>query len=168
MNNRFLMAGVCLAAAAAASGADKLNVKTGLWETTTVTNIDGSILPKELLDRLPPDKRAQIEQAMAAQGGTKAEPKITQTCLTQEELDKGVFAPPDSNCKSTVISSTPNHQEVSVQCSREGRVVNGHMVVDAPSSESIKGKMELKVADGKVIADFSGKWLGASCPAGAK
>ena len=41
------------------------------------------------------------------------------------------------------------------------------MTVDSQSKESIKGKMEMLLEDGKVVADFAGKWIGASCPASA-
>ena len=162
-----ILAGCVLAAAAYAD--DRLNVKTGQWETTVTTKIDGNPIPKNVLDQLPPDRRAKIEQAMAARAASKAAPKTTTTCMTEEDLDKGVQTMDiGGDCKKTILAQTPTHQEVAIECSRNGVSTKGHMTVDALSNESIKGKMEMNVGDGKVIGDFSGKWIGATCPESVK
>ncbi|HLA70411.1 MAG TPA: DUF3617 domain-containing protein [Steroidobacteraceae bacterium] len=162
-----ILAGCVLAAAAYAG--DRLNVKTGQWETTVTTKIDGNPIPKNVLDQLPPDRRAKIEQAMATRAASKAAPKTTTTCMTEEDLDKGVQTMDiGGDCKKTILAQTPTHQEVAIECSRNGVSTKGHMTVDALSNESIKGKMEMNVGDGKVIGDFSGKWIGATCPESVK
>jgi len=158
----------CVLAAAASAG-DRLNVKTGQWETTVATKIDGNPIPKNVLEQMPPDRRAKIEQAMAARAASKAAPKTHTTCITEEDLDKGVQTMDiRAECKKTILAQTPTHQEVAIECSRNGVTSKGHMTVDALSKESIQGKMEMTVGDGKVIADFSGKWIGATCPEPAK
>jgi hypothetical protein len=169
MKNRVLVAG-CLFAMVmgAAAAADKLAVKTGEWETTITTRVDGSVIPKDLLARVPPEKRAQFEQAVAASAAANAKPRITKTCMTEADLEKGAFTPPDSSCKVTTIARTATHQEMSVECERDGRKSTGHMVVDATSNERIKGVMELLVGEGKAIANFDGRWLGSTCTAGSE
>ena len=159
----------CVLAAAAAHAGEKLNVKTGLWETTVTTKIDGNPVPKSVLDQMPPERRAKIEQAMAARSASMAAPKTTTNCVTEEDLAKGVQAVDMSGeCKKTVIAQTSTHQEIAIECARNGVSSKGHMTVDAPSNDRIKGKMEMAVGDGKVIGDFSGKWIGATCPESAK
>ena len=143
--------------------ADPLNVKTGQWETTVVTKVSGQVLPKEMLDKMTPEQRTKLEQAMAARSGGMAKPHVSKNCVTKEELEKGAFDPPDASCKSTVLERTATHQEVSVECTRNGVTQKGHMTVDAISPEQIKGKMEMLAGEGKVVAEFDGKWLGATC-----
>jgi hypothetical protein len=167
MNHRVLVAGCLFALAmAAAQGAERLAAKTGEWEMTVTTKVDGSVIPPDLLAKIPPDKRAQLEQAIAARAGANAKPRVTRTCMTEADLEKGAFTPPDSSCKVTTISRTPTHQEMSVECERDGRKSTGHMTIDATSNEHIKGLMEMLVGGGKVVADFSGTWLGSTCAAG--
>lgn len=167
MTKRVLLAGCLFAlAAAAAEAGDRLDVKTGQWETTTTTKVEGSVIPKDVLAQMPPEKRAHVEQAMAAHAAANAKPRVTTTCMTEADLEKGAFTPPDSSCTVTTKSRTATHQEMSVECVRDGRKSTGRMVIDATSNERIKGLMELLVADGKVVAEFSGKWLGAACAAG--
>lgn len=164
----WILAGCVLAAAAAHAG-DKLNVKTGLWETTVTTKIDGNPVPKNVLDQMPPERRAKIEQAMAARSASMAAPKTATNCVTEEDLAKGVQAMDmNGDCKKTVIAQTSTHQELAIECSRSGVTSKGHMTVDAPSNDRITGKMEMAVGEGKVIGDFSGKWIGATCPASEK
>ena len=69
--------------------ADPLNVKTGQWETTVVTKISGQVLPKEMLDKMTPEQRTKLEQAMAARSGGMAKPHVSKNCVTKEELEKG-------------------------------------------------------------------------------
>jgi len=163
-----ILAGFVLAAAAAHAG-ERLNVKTGLWETIVTTKIDGNPIPRNLLDQMPPERRAKIEQAIAARAASKSAPKTTTNCVTEEDLEKGIQAADvNADCKKTVVAQTSTHQEIAIECARNGVTSKGHMTVDAVSSESIKGKMELNVGEGKVVGDFSGKWIGATCPASAK
>lgn len=44
-----------------------LNVKTGLWESTTTSTTSGQMpLPSDMLAKLSPDQRARIEARMNA------------------------------------------------------------------------------------------------------
>jgi hypothetical protein len=161
-----LVSGVLLASTAFA--ADGLNVKTGQWETTYTTKVSGQVIPNEMLDKMTPEQRAKLEQAMAARSGSQPKAHVSKNCVTKEDLAKGAFDPPDSSCKSTVIERSSTHEEVSVECTRNGVTQKGHMTVDAISNERIKGKMEMLAGEGKVLAEFDGKWLSASCPDATK
>src|SRR5882724_1490051 len=70
MRTRTLIIGlVCLSSAAVWAGGkfQPLDVKTGLWETTTTNTHSGEMpLPAELLDRLTPEQRARMEARMKA------------------------------------------------------------------------------------------------------
>jgi uncharacterized protein DUF3617 len=165
---KFIFLAGCVLVAAVAQADERLNVKTGLWETTVTTKVDGNPIPKNVLDSMPPERRAKLEQAMAARA-QKSEPKTTRNCVTEEDLKKGVQAMDmNGDCKKTILSQTSTHQEIAVECSRSGVTSKGKMTVDAPSTDTIKGKMELTVGEGKVVGDFNGKWIGATCPAGTE
>jgi hypothetical protein len=151
-----------LATAFAANG---LNVKTGLWEVTYTSKIEGSLIPKSVLDSMPPDRRAKMEQAMAARAAAPPKTHKSQTCVTAEDLAKGAFdAEPDANCKNTLVSQNATHQEVKFECMEDGEARTGDMTVDALSNESMKGNIEIVTGNGKVTTQLSGKWLGAKCP----
>jgi Protein of unknown function (DUF3617) len=168
MSKRVRILGGCVLAVASAFAAGPLNVKTGQWEMTYISKVDGSVISKDELEKMPAAQRAKREQAMAARAVAQSQPHVSKTCMTKEDLETGAFEPPDANCKVTVISRTSTHQEMSVECTRDGRIQKGHMSIEAPATDRIKGKMELLVGDGKVLAEFDGKWLGVACatPAG--
>lgn len=166
MTLRIFIFGCCALALSVAHAGEKLDVKTGQWEMTLITRTEGNLLPKATLDKLPPEQRAKLEKALAARAGSKAAPKITKTCMTEEDLEKGISGTePNVECKKTVIAQTATHQELALTCSRSGLTSTGHMTVDALSQESVAGLMELSLGEGKVLADFSGKWIGPNCPA---
>jgi hypothetical protein len=150
-----------LATAFAASG---LNVKTGLWEVTYTSKIEGSLIPKSVLDSMPPEQRAKMEQAMAARAAGPPKAHKSQTCVTAEDLAKGAFdAEPEANCKNTLVSQSATHQEVKFECQEDGETRTGHMTVDVLSSETMKGNIEIVTENGKVSTQLNGKWIGAKC-----
>jgi hypothetical protein len=166
MKKRVLLAGVCALAISAAYATTPLNVKTGQWESTRITRIEGNTIPKAALAQMPPERRAKIEQAMAARAAAKPAPKTSTSCLTEKERNDGGFAETDDDCKKTVVSATATHWETTLTCNRDGMTQTGHMTLDAPSSDRVIGKMELTTGEGgKITVDFTGKWVGANCPA---
>jgi len=156
MSKRALIAGVCVLAISAAYATTPLNVKTGQWESTRITRIEGNTIPKSVLEQMPPARRAKIEKAMAARAAAKPMPKTSTSCLTEQERNDGGFGDTDTDCKKTVVSATATHWETKLTCNRDGTTQTGHMTLDAPSNDHVIGKMEL-----------TGKWLGANCPASA-
>src|SRR5690606_15733626 len=48
--------------------AERLAVKTGLWENTSTLQISGMVVPQEQLQAMPPEQRAQVEQMMKQLG----------------------------------------------------------------------------------------------------
>ena len=123
MKTAFALAVIFLASPAAWS-ADKiqpLDVKLGLWETTSTTQMTGMPpIPPEVLDRMTPEQRAQMEATMGASGG---QPKahITKSCMTKERLEKGgSFGEDRPNCKRTVTGSTGSKARLAGRLQRNG------------------------------------------------
>src|ERR1051326_1562882 len=69
-----------------------LDVKMGLWETTTKINMGNMPqmpqLSEDQLAKMPPAQRAQIENMMKTMQGA---PVTVKTCMTKEKLDRKSF-----------------------------------------------------------------------------
>src|SRR5690606_3288507 len=74
---------------AAGAGAEKLNVKLGLWEMTSLVRFSGMPpLPKEVLDKMTPEQRARMQADLQAAAEEEPEPEVSSECITQRDLDK--------------------------------------------------------------------------------
>lgn len=84
--------------------ADRLNIKPGLWETTSTTHTSGvPPLPKAMLDKMTPAQRADMEASMkeAAKGpqtGTERE------CIAEQDL-QNPFESDTEGCTDTIVTS---------------------------------------------------------------
>lgn len=157
-----LAAGIIgISSAVAATG---LNVKTGLWEVTYTVKTEGSMIPKSVLDQMPPERRAKMEAAMKQRAAAGPHTNTSKSCVTAKDLQKGAFeADPDGGCKQTVVSQTATHQEVKFVCTEDGETRTGRMTVDATSSDRMHGNVEIVTPNGKVNTQLDGKWIKASC-----
>ncbi|HWK75061.1 MAG TPA: DUF3617 domain-containing protein [Povalibacter sp.] len=159
------LAGLCVPLLAPA--AERLNVKLGLWEITTVTQMSGvPPLPKELMDRLTPEQRAKIAaeaRANAAQGPDK---DTSRECVTQKDLDEPFRSSNTEHCTTSVVSTTRTSQEMRMVCSGEPKG-SGTFKVTAPTPETMSGTIDMKVGEGPdaftVKGNLSGRWLSADC-----
>jgi hypothetical protein len=148
MNKTLLLGTIILGATVviAANSLQPLNVKTGLWQVTMTTTIQGMGTPHA---------------------------HTYQSCVTKENLTEYPFADPDNNCNYTVQSSTGSHMDVRGTCHPgEGENADFKIQLDASDSEDVKGagQLTLVAPQGTLHGDYSGKgkWVSASCPAGVK
>lgn len=157
-----------------ALAAEQLAVKTGLWESTTVTTTSGiqiPQLPAEALSRLPPEQRAQMENMMKQLGANGPSTRTDRSCLTEQDLKEGLFKAlresENANCKHNIVKATSRQQEVEMTC---GGPVSGtgRMKVDVVDSGNVRGEMDMKSAAMTMSVKFTSRWLGASCPADTK
>ena len=84
-----------------------LDVKLGLWETTTVNEMSGMPpMPAEVLAKLTPEQRAKMEAAFKARAAQGPRTTTQRTCLTKEELSKPLALGDDNDksCARTIIS----------------------------------------------------------------
>lgn len=127
----------------AADTVQPLNVKTGVWQVTMTTTIQGM-------------------------GGPHTH--SYKSCVTKENLNQYPFADRENNCKYKIQSSTGSHMDVSGSClPQEGGKADFKIQLDAIDSENVNGTGQLTLAgpQGEMHGDYSGKgkWMGASCPA---
>lgn len=139
-----------------------LDIKPGLWEVSTKTDMSGSPIPAEVLAQMPPDRR---EQMMAMFKNRKAATHTIQTCLTKDDLGRPFKAQDEeASCKSTIVTATPTKAEYKIQCSGS-EAHSGVMKIEALSRESIRGSTIMQVNSGKatVANEMSGRWVAANC-----
>jgi hypothetical protein len=164
-----IVAGLALAALAFA--AERLNVKTGLWEITAITVTQGvPPMPAEVLSKLTPEQRAKLEGVFQS-SAAKPHTHTSKECVTEEDLAQPFSANDDKNCVSTVVKSTATSQEVDVSCGGEigGK---GKLRVQTPTPESMTGDFEIQAGNGDepmtIKTQLKGRWLGASCKGAAE
>jgi hypothetical protein len=170
---RTILAGLVLLSSGVVWAADKiqpLNVKLGLWETTTTMTTSGAMpLPAELLSRLTPEQRARMEERMKANSAEKSTTKTSKNCLTKEQLEKGPAFGEEKGCTQTVVTSTSSKADVRIACETAGMKSEGTLQMEALSTESVKGSGHFTVTGGghtmNSSSTFSSKWIGPVCEA---
>jgi hypothetical protein len=159
---------------AVTSCAADLDIKVGLWETTTtmqmagLPNIPAAQVSEEALAKMPPEQRARIEAMMKSRVGGGTSPIVSKSCITRDSLAGGsAFSRQQNNCTSKVVTSTAAKQQVHVECDQQGTKMAGDLTVDRIDAEHTKGQMVMK---GNVQSrpietkmSFETKWLSAEC-----
>lgn len=157
-------------ASLAASAAEPLNVKPGLWEMSTTAATSGSMIPPALLAQMSAEQRARIEAAMKQRAAGGSRTTSSKTCITKEDLLRGsINADKDEdqkNCQYRVVTQTATRMETHFHCAGEG-ARDGEMKMEAVSPEQLKGAIQVATSEGKVTVQMAGRWLGSSC-AGAE
>jgi Protein of unknown function (DUF3617) len=164
MTSRILLGAVALSVACAATAAERLNVKTGLWEITSVTSVSGMPpLPKEVLDHMTSEQRAELQASMK---GDKPETNTDRECITDKDLEHPFESANTKECTETIVSSTRTTQEVRLVCSGEHKGT-GLLRVSTPTPDTMTAMLDLRAGDGKdaltIKSQMKGRWLGADC-----
>jgi len=146
--------------------ADSFNMKTGAWEITTTTLMNGMLIPAEDLAGMPPAQRARIEKAMQARAG-KPSTHVMKSCVTKTDLDQDrvLKADDEEHCKKKIISKSSSKIVYEQTCSGH-EASKSTVTVEAKTPESIAASMDMvqqRSGGGKIHVDMKGKWLGSSC-----
>lgn len=167
MNIPKTIAAAMLLTALSAAGAERLDVKLGLWEMTSIMRFSGMPpLPKELLDKLTPEQRAKMAADLKAAAAEEPEPEVSSECITQEDLDKPFESANADECTQTVVRTTRTTQEIRMVCT--GKVKgSGVFRVTTPTPETMTGELDLKAGEGPdaftLKGTVKGRWLGPDC-----
>lgn len=150
-----------------AAAPERLNVKLGLWEMTSIMRISGvPPLPKEVLDKMTPQQRAKMIADLKAASQEEPEPETSSECITQEDLDKPFKTGNSDDCTSTVVRTTRTSQEFRMVCNGKTKG-SGTFKVNTPTPETMNGTLDLKAGDGPdpfvIKGTIKGRWLGADC-----
>ncbi len=158
--------GVGIAIVPLRSQAESFDIKTGTWEVTTTTTIEGMLIPKEVLAKMPPEQRAQCEQQMKARAA-KPDTDMENSCITKEELDRNeILKSENPKCTRNVVSNSGGTLEVEETCPPP-QATKTHFKLEAKSPENYVGTIDIVQRDGgKVHVAMTGRWLSATCEKG--
>jgi hypothetical protein len=158
---------IACGAAPHALAADKLDVKPGLWEITSAHHISGvPPMPKEWLDKVTPEQRAEMETAFKKEAAKGPQTDTERECITKEEAAQPFNVADAKDCKQTIVRTTRNTQEVRLTCTGQFKGT-GVMRVTTPTPETMNGTMDLQLGEGKdamkIKSQLQGRWLGPDC-----
>ncbi|WP_129781092.1 DUF3617 domain-containing protein [Peristeroidobacter soli] len=150
-----------------AAAPERLNVKLGLWEMTSIMRFSGvPPLPKEVLDKMTPQARAKMIADLKAASKEEPEPETSSECITQADLDKPFQSANSEDCKQTIVRTTRTSQEIRMVCTGKTSG-SGTFKVNTPTPETMNGTLDLKAGDGPdafvIKGTIKGRWLGADC-----
>jgi hypothetical protein len=142
-----------------------LDVKLGLWETTSQANVAGQLpISADQMANLTPEQRARIEQAMKA---TSGKPITSKSCLTKDKLDRGFGFDNHKECTHNLLTSTSHNLEVQMSCPEKQGKMNLLVKAEALSSTNIKGTTHMTMEGGgrTMTSDgsFTSKWISSDC-----
>jgi Protein of unknown function (DUF3617) len=145
-----------------------LNIKLGLWETTTtMTRVGEMPIPAGMLAKLSPEQRARIEERMKANSSANTHTNTDQSCITKDDLTDADFGASKQGCTQTITSSTPNKASGTLSCEVEGMKFHGDLEIEAPDQEHVKGLSHGPATGSgntmKVESSFASKWVSSSC-----
>lgn len=156
------VAGICLVASLAVAGTGKiqpLTARTGLWQIT-----------KTLTWTLPPNLPPQY--AAVLQSGV---PQRYKSCVRSKDLSSNPWSQASDHCTWTVLNSTGTDMEIQGSCDRSQEwgmpataEVRGtiHMLDSENGTGSVDFTLTGSGMSAKGHASYTGKWIGATCPAG--
>jgi hypothetical protein len=155
-----------LLAASLAWAAEGLNVRTGLWQMTYLTQFAGTpTMPKETLDKLTPEQRARLAAAQRNVPKTGPQSSTEKTCVTAKDLQEGAFradaSDTENKCTYKMTAQTATLQQGSSSCN--GGKNTGQIRIEALSREKVRGRMSMAGPGFSSDIQVSGQWLSASC-----
>jgi Protein of unknown function (DUF3617) len=155
----------CLMLPLLAGSAEQLNIKTGLWEITSTTQMSGTPqLPKDVTAKMTPEQRARLESEMKS-AAKEAHKSTDRSCITKKDLENP-FHGSGENCKQSIVRTTSTTQEVNLVCNGDPKGT-GFIRITTPTPETMTGIMDIKMGDGKdalsMKANLTGRWIGTDC-----
>jgi hypothetical protein len=148
--------------------AEDFDVRTGSWQITMTTTMNGMMIPKAELNSMPPEQRAKVEAMLRARSG-QANTRTTTECLTRQDLDRGrMMKSENEKCTRKVLAQNARHLDIEETCPAP-EATKSHFVVNAASATSYSASVDVMQAEGgKVHVTMNGRWLGATCQKSAK
>ena len=165
-----------LATAPVLAQSPSIDVRTGLWEMTSERTTSGMpqmpkmpAIPPEVLAKMTPAQRAQIQAAMGARSKPKSGRRVKKVCVTAETLRKGdaLGMDRDPSCKRTKDTRSARLWQLQETCVSRGRKRTLDVRYEAANRETIDGTVDVAMTDGthniRMKQVMHGRWLGADC-----
>jgi len=138
--------GLALSAGAIAiAHANVLNLKAGLWQTTS-----------------------HVKMSLASMGPMPDHPVVAKSCITDKELaDVKNFAPANRpDCKQTILKNTASEIQAKIECTgKDAASMAGSFKSSSPTAFSgvLQGAVSEEGQSIPISNTIEGKWLGADC-----
>jgi Protein of unknown function (DUF3617) len=161
----FALATLCSMTALTAQETRPFDAKPGLWETSTTTTVSGlpsmpsmPQLTPEQLAKIPEAQRKQLEAmvnnaaSQSSGAGSAGAPRTTttKTCVTKEQLAKGMaFGDSNNlNCTRKINQSSGSRIEMHMECQEDKMkmTLTGDFAVERLDSEHVKGSGNMKTS----------------------
>lgn len=157
----------CVSLPLFAASAERLNVRPGSWEITSVTRTSGMLpLSRELMDTLTPQQRAAMATAAKEDAARPPDKDTQRQCITQQDLDQPFHSIAMEHCKQSVVATTRTTQEARIVCDGE-YPGSGALRISMPTPETMSGTLDLKIGRGAdaftLQGQLAGRWLGTAC-----
>lgn len=157
----------CVSLSFAAGGAERLNVKTGLWEIESLTQMGGAPpLSPEIKASLTPAQIARMQAEWKAQAAQGPEREVSKECLSDKDVEQPFHATATQGCRQVFVSASPTGQEVRLICEGE-RKGSGVFRISTPTPKTMSGTLDLKVGEGAEVftmkSTLKGRWLSDDC-----
>jgi|GEM_PF-4195938 hypothetical protein len=140
----------------------KLPLEPGLWLLTDEIELDQAEIDK-MLEQVPAEARQQA-MAMMKQQGLGKESAPYKDCVTQKDLNEGLFNQGEQ-CKIEQKSHKGKNYVFSISC--EDPEGEGKMEITIPNSKEYKSNVDMKIKDQgeskKIQITSKGKWLQKEC-----
>lgn len=144
------------------------DVKPGLWEVQHKTAVDGQELPdvSKMLEKVPPEMRAQVEAMMAKKAARLVSGKPMQVCLTKEQLAKQADEnDPQNRCQFSNVKRDGNVTHVTVLCSKPK--AQGETTVTRLNAEAWTSVTQMMIEEQgsahAVNSEAKAHWVSADC-----
>lgn len=151
----------------AMAAAEKLDIRPGTWEITATTQVSGAPpLSQEMLSKMTPQQRAELEAAFKAEAAKGPQTEVTRECITPEEVEQPFKAAELEDCTQDIERTTRTTQEARLVCTGEAKG-SGLLKVTAPTPETMSATLDLRAGEGPdamtIKAQMKGRWLTAEC-----
>lgn len=169
MKKTLLLPAFLLGAAGMLQAEAAKDIKPGLWEIRHKTAVDGQQLPdmNEMLAKVPPEMRGQVE-AMMAKNGAGMTSKGVSICITPEQASSQQYGTdPDSKCKVVDMKHEGKVTHMKMQCDDpkgEGETTVTRQSAEAWTSVS-RMTVEENGAPHTMNSEVDARWLASDCGA---
>lgn len=153
-----------------------LDMRTGLWEIVVDRSSSGlpampalPSIPPDVLARMSPPQRAQIEKAMRARGAVQSGKKVTKVCITAESLRQGpdFGMPREDNCTVNRNTRSARGWRFEQTCVQGARKQSLSVRYDLVNRKTVNGTVDIAMHEGGRTMTMKqvvqGRWLNADC-----
>lgn len=146
---------------------EQLNVKPGLWETTTTSEKRAAKLPANM-DKLTPEQRAKVEHKLADR--VRKETRTVQSCLNEAQIKSGkafIGKSHQASCTYMFMKQTPSDLDAKLECSG-ANAMTGRILIHAADPENMSGTVDMTYGAGDNLqllnrSVITARWLGSDC-----